>query len=183
VFLGVEELSGSRVEADVLAGRLHLGVAFVPPVGPDVAARALFEEELVLIVPAGHPLARRPRLPLPALDGQTLVLLPAGYSTRRLLDDQLRTVGARPRVVAEMNSVEGLLATVRQGGGATVLPALALARGGAGLKAVALTDPGLRRTVGLLWRQGTHQGPAALAFASTLTAVVGEYLARRARSR
>lgn len=71
-----------------------------------------------------------------------------------------------------MNAIDGILATVREGGAATVLPELAV-RGVSGVRAVALTDPTPSRTVGLLWQREGYRCVAARAFASEIAALTG----------
>ena len=62
---------------------LDLGIAYAPPESAEVVAETLFEEEVVLIVALGHPLARRDRVGVgrtgraPARADQPRVLDPA----------------------------------------------------------------------------------------------------------
>jgi LysR family cyn operon transcriptional activator len=172
VFLSVEELAASQIEQGLLRGRLDLGLSFAPPATDEIGSEPLFEEELVLIVSSRHRLAGRRRLRLKELEAEPLVLLPGAYYPRQLFDEKAREAGARPRVAVEINSIEGILATVRGSGGATVLPALALTKRDPGLRAVQLTEPTPRRRVGLLWRQGCYRSRAADAFMRYAHAVV-----------
>jgi DNA-binding transcriptional LysR family regulator len=77
-------------------------------------------------------------------------------------------------VAAEMNTIEGLLATARRGGGATIVPRLALSMPGAsaGVAAVRLSRPTPRRRVGLLRRASGRAVRAADAFAAALRSVL-----------
>jgi LysR family cyn operon transcriptional activator len=168
----VEELSAGEVEAGVASGRLDLGISFTPPSPGEVEAEPLFEEELILIVAEGHRLAGNRRLPMRELEGEPMVLLPPEFCTRRLVEDALAAARVRPTVVVEMNSIEGILAALRGGRGATVLPALALHGGQPGLVGVGLSEPTPRRGVGLLWRRGGYRPRAALAFAAAVADVV-----------
>ncbi len=152
VRLRVEELSAEEIESGLADGRLDLGVSFVPADGGELEAEPLFEEELVLIVPEGHRWAGRRSVQVAELTGEPLALLPEGFCTRRLTEECLQSAGVCPTVAVEMNSVEGLVATVRAGGLGTILPALAA--GGAGIEAVRLERPTPRRAVGLLRRRG-----------------------------
>ena len=149
VFLSVEELTASQIEQELLRGRLNLGISFVSPSTDEIGSEPLFEEELVLIVSSRHRLARRKLIKMKELDAEPLVLLPTAFYPRQLFDEKAREVGVRPRVAVEMNSIEGILAAIRSSGGATVLPALALTKKEAGLRAISLREPTPRRTVGL----------------------------------
>jgi LysR family cyn operon transcriptional activator len=174
VFLSVEELTASQIEQGLLRGPLNLGISFVSPATGEIASEPLFEEELVLIVPARHRLAKRAVLKVKELDAEPLVLLPTAFYPRQLFDEKAREVGAHPRVAVEMNSIEGILAAIRTSGGATVLPALALTKKDSGLRAIRLTEPTPRRTVGLLWRRDGYRCRATNAFMKYAHAVVEE---------
>lgn len=183
VFLTVEELAAGQIEQELLRGRLNLGVSFVSPSSTEIHSEPLFDEELVLIVSSRHRLARRTTLKIRELDAEPLILLPTSFYPRQLFDEKAREVGVCPRVVVEMNSIEGILAAIRSSGGATVLPALALTKKTAGLRAVSLTEPTPRRTVGLLWRRDGYRCSATNAFMEFAHAVVREQAASPGRPR
>ena len=78
--------------------------------------------------------------------------------------------------MVEINTVNGLLATVRETGLPAILPALALdGPSGAGLAGVALTEPTPRRQVGILYRLRAHQCAATRAFVRIAREVVGQH--------
>lgn len=165
----VRELAAGEIERQLSEGSLDVGVGFAPPAAAEIEAEPLFDEDLVLVVAEQHRLARRRRMRLAELDGERLVLLSPEFCTRRLVDESFREAGVAPRVPVEMNAIEGILEMVRGSGAATILPALALSNGNAnGLRAVALSDPAPRRSVGLLWLRGAYRSTAARAFAATL---------------
>jgi LysR family cyn operon transcriptional activator len=178
----VRELSSGAVEQGLVEGALDLGIGFAPAAAPEVVSEPLFDEEVVLIAPEGHRLARRRQVRLRELDGEPLVLLSPEFCTRRLVDEGMREAGASPRVAVEMNSIESILETVRAGRAATLLPALALAGdAGPGLRAVAVAEPALRRTVGLLWLKDGYRCAAARAFAGEVRAAASGAARGRAR--
>lgn len=175
VTLRVEELSGDGIESGLLDGRLNLGIGFLPPQNGDVESRPLFEEDLVLAVPQGHRFFSQSEVKVRDLDGEAMVLMPPAFCTRRLWDEAAQQAGISPRVMVEINSVEGIVATVRAGQLATVLPALALRGEEAridGLRALKLLDPTPRRGVGLLWHRGAYRCTASRALTSAAVSVV-----------
>lgn len=175
--LQVRELAAGEIEAGIVAGQLNLGVGFVPPTSDRIVAERLFEEDLVLVASAGHRLAHRQRVRMRELDGEPLVMLSTAFCTRRLAEESLRASGARPLITVEMNAIEGILATVREGGAATVLPALAV-QGATDVKAIALVEPTPRRTVGLLWHRDSFRSAAARAFAAEIAGLSAQGLRR-----
>jgi LysR family cyn operon transcriptional activator len=174
VFLGVEEFTVAEIEPDLLRGRLDLAVSYLPPGTDELDSVPLFEERLALVVSDRHRLGRRRQVRMKELKAEPLVLLPGAFRTRALFESKAREVGFQPRVAAEINSVESILATVRSGGGVTVLPALALAGEDSGLRAVNLIEPTPRQTLGLVWRRGCYHSRAFNAFVEYARAVARE---------
>lgn len=168
----IEELANGKIEEGLVEGRLNVGVGFIPTTAAEIVAEPLFEEDLVLIVSANHKFANRKHVPVRELNGEPLVLLSKNFCTRRLTDVSLAEGGACPHIAIEMNSIEGILATVRAGGAATVLPSLAVGPGLPGIHAIKLTNPTPHRTVGMLWHRDGYRTAAARAFAKTVARVV-----------
>jgi LysR family transcriptional regulator, cyn operon transcriptional activator len=152
VHLRVEELAAGEIESGLLDGSLDLGISFLPPAHKEIEAERLFEEELVLAVPPSHRLAGRERVRVAELAGEPLCLLGQGFCTRRIIEDCFDRAGTQPKVVVEMNSVEGVMAVVEAGGPATILPALGT--GGRSLACVRIEKPTPKRTVSLLQLKG-----------------------------
>jgi LysR family cyn operon transcriptional activator len=94
-----------------------------------------------------------------------------------LFDKKAREVGVRPKVAVEMNSIEGILATVRNCGGATILPAPALPKKDVSLRAIKITEPRLQRTVGMVWRRNGYRCRAMDAFVEYARAAVAAHAA------
>src|SRR5207245_2364513 len=61
------------IERWVSAGQVELGVIGEAPLVPGLAAESWVKDELVLIVPRGHPLARRPAVTAPAITGEPYI--------------------------------------------------------------------------------------------------------------
>jgi len=176
VLLKFDELSGPDLEDRIKHGTVDLGIGFVPAGSDRIECQPLFEEDFVLIASSRHRLASRRRLPLAVLADEPLVLLPDIYCTRRLLDASFAQVGIRPRVTVEMNSIDGILATVRMSRLATLLPRLSLGlKGNAVLRSIPVMNPTPRRAVGLLWRKGSYRSGAAKALSDQVRLVVEEH--------
>jgi LysR family cyn operon transcriptional activator len=174
VFLCFEEFTAAEIEHDLMRGKLNLAISYLPPGTADIDSVPLLEERLVLIVSRRHRLGHRPVVKIKELQAEPLVLLPSTYRSRSLFDDRSRELGIRPRVVAEINSVEGILATVRSSSGATVLPVLALARQEPGLRALDLVEPTPRQSLGLVRRRGSYHSRAFRAFVEYAHSVAEE---------
>ena len=173
ISLKLEELSGQDIERRVCDGQLDVGVGFDPPISDKLECQSLFEEDMVLIAARRHRLAKRRHLALAALADEPLALLSTDFCARRLIDDSFRAAQVHPNIAVESNSIEGILATVRAGQLATILPRLALGDGSdATLQLVLLTNPTPKRGVGLLWKKGGYRRAAVMALAEQVKSVV-----------
>ena len=128
-----------------------------------------------MIASPRHRFATRRHLPLASLADEPLVLLPGIFCTRRLLNASFEQAGIVPRVTVEMNSIEGILATVKTSKLATVLPRLSLGlERHDGLRGIPLNNPTPRRALGLLWKKGGYRSGAARALADQVRLVVNK---------
>ncbi len=175
VSLKLDELSGPEIEAGVKSGLLELGIGFVPAGSDRIESQPLFEEDFVLIASPRHHFATRRHLRLASLADEPLVLLPDIFCARRLLNASFEQAGIVPKVAVEMNSIEGILATVKTSKLATVLPRLSLGlEGNDGLRGIPLKHPTPRRSLGLLWKKGGYRSGAAQALADQVRIVVNK---------
>jgi LysR family transcriptional activator of glutamate synthase operon len=159
----VEEVAHTMLTA-VLADQLD--VAFVPiedgvPAG--LSAELLFEDELVLVVSADHPLATRSHVRVATLREEPFVFLREGTGLRRAVEDAARAAGFEPKVRFETNELSRVLALVARGLGVSAVSRAVAEAATDQVVAVSLR-PALRRQVGLVWRSGRHRTPAANAF-------------------
>ncbi|CAP43222.1 LysR substrate-binding domain-containing protein [Bordetella petrii] len=163
----IEELAADAIAARLEAGQLDLGVAYRPESTSGLQFEPLFNEELVLVVSAAHPLAARKRIRMIELHREPLVLLTPGFSTRRLLDECFAAAGAEPSVVAETNTIAAMLGMV------TRLPVGAIAAPSAvapspALRMIPMENPTPMRTPGLLLNREVPQSRPGRAFAALL---------------
>ena len=74
---------------------------------PRLHALRLRTDRVVLFSPTGHPLAKKGRVPLTALNGQELVLRERGSITREVLEQAMAADDVRPRSIVEVQTREG----------------------------------------------------------------------------
>jgi LysR family cyn operon transcriptional activator len=161
----VEELEADTIISRLESGGLDLGVSYRPSAPGDLRFEPLFNEELLLAVRATHPLARRKRIRMIELHREPLVLLPARFSTRRLLDECFAAAGAEPDIVAEMNSVASMIGLVARANVGAIVAPNAVARDSA-LRMIPLESPTPVRTPGLLFKADHPLDRAGKAFAA-----------------
>ena len=112
----------------IRSGAIDAGLLTLPIEGADLTQVPVMREELLLVMPPSHKLAKLRRVSAADLIGQPWVLFERGSSTRRVIDDMMQRDGIRPRIVMETENVEILKALTMIGMGLTILPYQALAR-------------------------------------------------------
>lgn len=105
------------------SGRADLGLLVQPIEDAGLTTVPVLREELLLVMPAGHPLAAEPQPIDPeALVAQPFILFEPGSNTRRTTDDFFVREQIQPRVVAETENVEIIKSMVASGLGVAIAP-------------------------------------------------------------
>ncbi|MDP9465901.1 MAG: LysR family transcriptional regulator [Actinomycetota bacterium] len=152
----------------VRTGAVDLCLTSPLPEGADLEVRALHEQSLRLVVPAGHRLAPRGRLRLGEAAEETFVGLERGYGLRATSDEWCRRAGFVPRLSFEGEDIDTVRGLVAAGLGVALLPAHDVAGGAAGMVELEVVDPRPTRVVGLVWRRAALELPAVRAFRETV---------------
>lgn len=162
VDLTIREDVAALLIDELQRGRLDLVLALIgaDDVPPGVQARRLTEEELVLILAPGHPLAQRKRIPHAALRDERLVAYGQGSALRA----ELERLVEQPNVIAEANELSTLRELVQLGLGITLMPRAVVQATPPTTLAVRPLHPKIRVPVSLLWRAHERPTPAAAAF-------------------
>jgi DNA-binding transcriptional LysR family regulator len=158
----------------LVAGSLDLAVVNLPVTDPDVVVDELFEEDLILVVPDGHPLADRDEVAPAELEGVELLLTPQGTSFRRELDEIAARSGVTLTAKAELDGLRLIASLTFEGFGAAVLPASAVPSWLQGPWCLVALRGVPRRQVGLARRRRGLLSAAARALQETLVAVVAD---------
>jgi LysR family cyn operon transcriptional activator len=166
----VEELAADLIAQRLQQGTLDLGIAYRPATPGAAGSSRSTTRRCVLVVAEGHPLARRKRVRMVELHRLPMVLLPASFATRQMLDECFRSCGAEPQVVAEINALAPIMGLV----GKTRLAAIVAANAvqpNAGLAIVRLESPTPVRTPGMLWSPPARESAATRAFSAIVRKV------------
>jgi len=118
----------SQLLERIRSGAIDVGLLTLPVTGADLTQVPVLREELLLVMPPSHKLARKRRITPADLVKQSWVLFERGSSTRRVIDEMFDANGVHPRIVMETENVEILKALTMIGMGLTILPYQALAR-------------------------------------------------------
>ncbi|MGC9503668.1 LysR substrate-binding domain-containing protein [Baaleninema sp.] len=94
-----------------------------PPEDVDLVAQPFLDNPLVVVAPPNHPLTRRKRVPISALQGETFIMREPGSGTRRAVQQLLDREKISVNVRLELGSNEAIKQSVAGGLGISVLSA------------------------------------------------------------
>jgi LysR family transcriptional regulator, transcription activator of glutamate synthase operon len=160
VAITVREDVAFRLLGQLRDGSLDLVMALVDPEELDgLEGLRLLDEELVVIAPPDHPLARAKRVRVERLAGEALVT----HGTGSALRDALLALVPGGRVVAEVNELATVRELTARGLGVTIMPRSVVASHGDRV-AIRPLSPRHALPFSLIWRASERPTPAAQAF-------------------
>lgn len=179
VEIAVRQGNNDEVVRSVSAGRVDLALVHAVPgqagggAASGVVLERLFDEELLVVVPPDHPLARRTSVALASLRDEPFVLVGEGSGLTHTILGGTAGLGFRPTVVAQGPDVTAVRSLVAAGLGVSVLPRIPATVPGPAVAAVPLSPPLPAHAAALAWR-----GDAGLSGAAdALRAMVREHAA------
>jgi len=177
VTLDVTVAGSDAILAAVRDRVCHLGIAFNPPLDPEVEVLASVAEPLAVAVAPSHPLARAALLSLTQLDGLPLIAPARLGGSRLLFDAACRAAGWAPRPALETNSPQVVVAFLADERSVAVIsPDILSAQVALGrVVTVPLAEPILvRGRIALLARRGRRLPPAVEALSASLSRALSE---------
>jgi LysR family hydrogen peroxide-inducible transcriptional activator len=176
VYLNVAEGSSQQLETQLASGQLDLAVVTFPLSGDEVMAAELFDEDLVVVLPSGHPLSTETSLPLEGLSELELLLPAPGTAFRAEIDSAAGPARVALRPAMELDGVRLIASLAFDGYGPAVLPATAVP-GHLRERFSVIPVVGLpRRRVGVAQRRRSLPSAPARAVIDVLGAVVRDTL-------
>jgi DNA-binding transcriptional LysR family regulator len=113
----------NRVIEQVADRELELGIVGAAPRHRGVVFEPFFRDEVILVVPRGHPFAGR-QVSIQELRGESLILMQEGAGVRQVIEDELRRGPVRLRdldVRLELGLQESVKSAVAAGYGVTFI--------------------------------------------------------------
>jgi len=161
-----------QIYAACSSGELDFGIVALPAHRARLVVTPLGEDEMVLVLPPGHALAKQRRVGLRALAGQPFVAFDRDIPTRRWLDRALRQRRVSVNYVMELDNIETIKRSVEAGLGVSILPEPACqneVRAGT-LVTRPLEEGPFRRPIAAIRRRGRELSPAAQALLDSFAA-------------
>ncbi len=157
-----------EIESWVVTGVVELGVIGQAPLLPGLVAEPWVEDELVLIVARGHPLARRRRIKPAALRAEPFIAREEGSSTRGVSEDYLARLGVTLTPAMELGSTEAIREAVAAGLGVALVSRHAVRTRDRRIVAMRVAGPRWTRDLLIVSRSGIPLGPAPAALKALL---------------
>ena len=161
----VNECTVDEICAQLLMDGLDIGISYRTPMHEALQFEPLYSEQMMLAVSGRHPLARRKRLRMVELHRQPLVLLPASFATRAMLDECFRACGAEPVVIAQIDTITPMLGLVERMQIGAIVSGHAVPSHSP-LRLVPLESPTPLRTPGIVWRRNEARTAPMRSFAA-----------------
>ena len=152
------------VEA-LLEGEILAGVIEGPASSAGIHKQKLFDDRMVLIVPGGHPWAKRESIELDLLPEMPLLMRERGSGSRRVVEAALRKAGkrlGRLKIEMELDSTGAIIAGVEAGLGAGFVSLVAVEkeRKMGSVRVLPVTGLEIVRPITLIRRAGPQvEGP------------------------
>ncbi|BBH46058.1 LysR family transcriptional regulator [Pseudomonas sp. KU43P] len=160
----VLDASAHQVLSAVVDGEADFGLSFMGTLEADVEFEPLVQESYVLACRRDHALATRSSVTWDEFYQQAYISLGKTSGNRFLLDQALSGITPQRQSICETRHVTTMIGLVEAGLGVAAVPSMAMpAADHPILTSIALTEPQVMRSVGLIKRRGRTLTPAALA--------------------
>jgi LysR family hydrogen peroxide-inducible transcriptional activator len=146
--------------ASCVRGELDVGILALPIPDAPLHVEPLFEEELLVALPARHPLTRKRRLTVNDLNRQPFILIGELHCLGRQIVSFCNQASCSPFMVCRTAQLLTVQELVALGHGISLLPAMACKQDRNPRRVYRrLADVKLTRTLALIWHKHRHQRP------------------------
>jgi DNA-binding transcriptional LysR family regulator len=153
---------GAALERQLVLGEVDLCMTSGPVTNPRVAWKRLGDEELILIVPRGHRLAKRRSVRLREVASEPFVSYKPNTAMRDLGDDLCRKAGFVPTIAFEGEESGTVAGFVAAGLGVAIVPKAT--PHAAGCVRLHITEPLASRSIGAIWMKDRYLPASTRAF-------------------
>jgi LysR family transcriptional regulator, hydrogen peroxide-inducible genes activator len=166
----LKEESSPDLARDLEQGEIELAILDEAGLRPSLDHQTILTEELLLALPAKHPLAGKGALTLRQTAEEPFILMKSGHGFRQITLDLYRKAGLEPKVVFESGGIETVQAMVAAGLGISLVPQMVAKFPGVAYAKV--SAPKADRTLSLAWRKKAPLSSAVLALKKVISATL-----------
>ncbi len=169
IHLHLVEDRTERLLAELLSGAIDLGLMALPISDERLHVEKLFTEPMVMALPTGHRLAKKPEVKLADVVDEPFILLDDMHCFGDQVLSFCRRGGVEPRVVCRGEQIATLLGMVAAKQGVSIVPEMAAAGdNGKGRIYRPLGKPTPTRTLCAVWHKQRYRPPALRTFIEVL---------------
>jgi LysR family transcriptional regulator, hydrogen peroxide-inducible genes activator len=168
-----EELTANLIQS-CLQGELDVGVLALPVVDSQLHVEPLFEEELLLALPAGHELMKKRRVTIQDLNAQPFILLSEMHCLGQQSVSFCNQQSCSPYMVCRSAQLLTIQELVSVGHGISLLPAMACELDRHPLRVYRrLSETPPLRSVAMIWHKQRYQPPTVRRFIQMMRDKIG----------
>ena len=169
----VQRSLGSRIPDDVVRHNCEFGVLTYDPQDPELESVVVYSDELILVVPPEHPLAREKRVSIRQLGAESFVAHIVSSPYREKVIQAFKKYATPLHMGVELPTLQAIKRYVAMGSGVAFLPEISvedeIARGE--LVRIPVEELNVHRKLRLVYRKGaslSHAGQAFLKVAESV---------------
>jgi len=174
----VQRSLGSQIPDDVLRHNCEFGVLTYDPEDPELTSVVVYSDELILVVPPQHPLARESKVSIQQLGAETFVAHIVSSPYREKVIQAFNKYKTPLHMGVELPTLQAIKRFVAMGNGVAFLPEISvedeIARGD--LVRIAVQELRVHRKLRLIYRKSaalSHAGRAFLKIAESVANTQG----------
>jgi DNA-binding transcriptional LysR family regulator len=154
-----------------------IGFISYPVEHPKLKVEEVFQDQLVIIAPMGHPLTRKRKLRPVDLEGQLLIMHETGSAPRRAIEAYIRKHQLSVKIPLEMSSNRAIKRAVEEGIGIALISSkVAQEQVKAGrLSAIPLSDLSMKRKFYLTHHRDKYLSTSLVDFLETVFSWAGDH--------
>ncbi|WHY66029.1 LysR family transcriptional regulator [Neobacillus sp. SuZ13] len=157
--------STSSMKSQLEKAEIDFCISSVPIEGTDIVWEPLMTEEVYLIVPPEHRLARKEKIFLHEVKNEPFISMNTGYGFRNLTDEFCLQAGFVPTIAFEGDEPGVIGDLVKQGLGIAFIPEISWNHGTNPFpNKLRIIEPKCRRTIGLGWSKRRYLSDAGQQF-------------------
>lgn len=168
----VHEETTDRALRALESHEIDLALVSLPIAAPRAQVRPLFREELLLVLPKGHPLLRKRNLSVADLEPEKFIFMAETHCLGAQALQFCYAKGFTPQISCRSAQMETVQALVAAGLGISMVPAMAR-QSSAQVSYRSLGKPKPARTIALVWSKQRHLSRAATELRDFIVTITG----------
>lgn len=150
------EDGSKKIEEDVVAGNLDIGVVVLPTHDDTLNTFSFVEEDLKLVIHPEHPLAQKETLRLSEVRHEPFILFHDDFVLHDRMIDACHRAGFEPQIMSESSQWDFIGEMVGSKLGVTLLPESICRELNGHVKTIAIVDPIIDWHLGVIWRKDRY---------------------------